>query len=186
MYYCHLPVSHLAMYAGDRLVAHTTTDRGVVKQRIDDLFDRGLRFLPCRMMLGGKRKLLAKEIDSWIDTPYTYRNVVRAWLYIISGRNWATFKWRFYFDFLIIYICFGLLTFSSVGWALISSLALVHLAMILVFALLWKYRPIPFDFRGASLNMSFALFYNNGMLPLTNGISKIDDVEILAVYREKD
>ena len=51
LYYCHLPLSHVSIYLGDGKITHATTG-GVVIHAIHCLFNRGYRFLPCRLFVG--------------------------------------------------------------------------------------------------------------------------------------
>jgi hypothetical protein len=188
MYYCHLPLSHVSTYLGERNITHATTDCGVIAHKIDDLFNRGFRFLPCRMFFGdkNKRELIQEAAKDWIGVPYSYRRVFLAWLYIVSGRNWGTFKWKFYSDFLIVYLfCAAIMPFPLNR--LIVCVGAVHLAVIAVFGLLWNVKPIPFHGRGMSLNMYFTVRLHAGMLPLINRIGTLDKSdEVVAVFREKD
>jgi hypothetical protein len=166
MYYCHLPLSHVAMYLGERNIGHATTS-GAVVQRVDDLFNQGLRFLPCRVFFGDgeKRQLIQGAAKKHIGRPYSYRRVLLGWLYIVTGRNWGTFKWKFYSDFLLVYL-FGAALAPYPMNCVFVALATVHLAIVLMFGLLWNVKPIPFHWRGLSLNMYFAVRLDAGMLPL--------------------
>jgi hypothetical protein len=174
MYYCQIPVSHITIYLGERRIIHATTDSGSIEQRIDELFDRGLRFLPCQMISGNNfsRDLVPEVARKYKGRPYWYRYVIFPWLYIISGRNWGTFKWKFYLDFLSIYV---LLT-AVVPRPLVHMLfllSIIHLGTILAFAFLWKFKPSPFDERGMSLNMFFAVLLKHGMQPIVNTVGTI-------------
>jgi hypothetical protein len=189
MYYCHLPLSHVSMYLGDGKIAHATTG-GVISHPIQDLFNRGYRFLPCKVLLGDrkKRELVRPAAEDWIGTPYSYRRAIVAWLYIVTGRNWGTFKSEFYLDFLVLYLFCAAVTPSPFS-QLILSMAVVHLALISAFAMLWKFRPIPFHWRGISLNMYFAIRLDTPMLPIINRRGSLDDInpaEIIAAVRERE
>lgn len=176
MYYCRLTLSHASMYVGDRTIIHSTRDRGVVKQRIDDLFYRGLRFLPCTMILGEKRKVVSEVAGSWLGTPYTYRYLIRAWFYIITGRNWGTFNWRFYLDFLVLFLCLDVILFATLNFFFFVYFSLIHLVVILAFGLLWKFKPIPFNTKFMSFNMIFAHFLL-GEVPMMSMINKFSNIE---------
>lgn len=186
MYYCHLPLSHLCTYLGNRSITHATTDSGVVVQQVDHLFEQGLRFLPCRMLLLNKsqRRLIQEIAKEWTSVPYSYRRIFLAWLYIVSGRNWGTFKWKFYLDFFCIYLLCAAFFPVPINHLFIS-LAGIHLAIILVFGFLWSVVPIPFDRRGMSLNMYFATLLDNWMLPLINRAGTLDKNEVVAAFRER-
>lgn len=151
MYYCHLPLSHVATYLGERNVIHATTNCGSIEQKIDDLFNRGLRLLPCRMLIGdkNKRKLLQEVAKKFVGLSYSYRRIFLAWLYIVSGRNWGTFKWKFYLDFLVVYLLFAAVVPFPFSY-IFTCVAAFHFGVILTFGLLWKFMPIPFHRRGMS------------------------------------
>jgi hypothetical protein len=182
MYYCGIPLSHLTTYLGDRTITHATTDSGTICQKLDLLFDTGVRFLPCRMLLLDKRQraIIQRAANDLAGMPYSYRRIVLAWLYIVSGRNWPTFKWKFYCDFLAIY---GLLSFAFPYVAL--SVACVHFIIILVFAFVWRFLPFPIHRRGGSLNLYFQFMCRNWMLPLVNRFGTIDPKDVVAIFREK-
>ncbi len=185
MYYCHLPLSHVSIYLGDNEIAHATTD-GALTHSIYLLFNQGYRFLPCRILVGDakKRESVKHVARERTGTPYSYRRAILAWLYIVTGRNWGTFKWKFYFDFLAAYLFCAALVPIQVS-RFIVPLAAVHAITISLFGLLWKLRPIPFHPRGMSLNMYFALRLATPMLPIVNRRGSLDDVEP-AAFREKE
>jgi hypothetical protein len=161
-YYCHLPLSHIAMCIGDNEIIHATPDRGVVVQKLSSLNNRNLRFLPAKVRIPDEqRNSIRQTALSHAGRPYSYKVPIINWIHIITGRNWATFHWKFYLDFLILYLIGNVLFIILWESYMMMTLAALHFLVICYFAARWKYLPIPFNRGYTSFNMEFALMLNN-------------------------
>jgi hypothetical protein len=103
LYFTSSHMSHLALYAGDEMIAHATT-AGVRLDPVSVLYNAKNRIVAFSIPPAKIIKPFTPEIfKDLIGQPYGWRAVVFKGRRILSGRDWNSFKWKFFADFALIY-----------------------------------------------------------------------------------
>ena len=169
MYFTSSEISHVAMYIGDGVIAHSTLG-GVLKQEIGTLFGDDVRLLPVH--LGAKsdqQEAIKKVIERSIGRPFGWRFVRAKLLSILSGRDVAYFRWRFFIDVALVIICCDVPFALTTGWPILAWLLPVYASLVLANWVMWRRRPIPVDADYVKPIDLFLMLRASGALPMLDG-----------------
>lgn len=145
MYMSNFPLSHLAIYVGDKRIAHATT-AGVCEHDIKVLFGANNILLPLLPPLEtSKRAEVQKLTQSFAGIPYGWRDVRQKAIWRISGRDWPRFHWRLGFDISMLLFMLGAIIASLIRTSTAYSVVpvVLYTAIIAVNCVRWHMAPIP-------------------------------------------
>ncbi len=147
MYVTSSEVSHVAIWLGDRKIAHATLG-GLRVDPVDALYDADIRLLPVHVVQSEEeRAVVVERAMSRVGEPYGWSSVGRKGLAILSGRLRPRFRWHFVGD-----VAFVLVVCDAVMWPLwhrpvLTWLMLPYAAIVLVNLARWEWNPLPADER---------------------------------------
>lgn len=138
-------VSHVAVYTGDRTIAHSTLS-GVVAEPIEGLFAPGARLLPCCMQATHDERLAAvARASQALGWRYGWHQVGRKAWNILSGRDAPAYRARFLGDIAttLLVLDAGLVVALGRSFALWALVA--YVALVVINRLRWRIAPLPWD-----------------------------------------
>lgn len=147
LYFTDSDVSHVAFYVGEGNLVHSVPGRGVSVQTLEEVCRPDMLVLPCILRITDEQRLcVLQEIkDNQIGRPYGWRVVMLKAVRILCGRDWPNFRWRLFADVVILSLL-GDAGLATLGQPPVLWKGCVLLFVVIVFnAVLWRFRPLPFD-----------------------------------------
>lgn len=145
MYLTSSEISHAAFYLGNREIAHATLS-GVRVEPIESLLDPNSRILPGILPIpDDTRPEIVRAVQQYIGLPYGWIPALLKAIRILSGRDWAYFRWTFFADICMLLFVLDLPFLAAFHRAVITWLAPAYLATVTLNALRWRWKPLKFD-----------------------------------------
>jgi hypothetical protein len=143
MYLTSSNVSHVAWYMGNRTIIHATLE-GIIRAPVESLYSPDTRLLPCLWFIPDEKR---KDIEPYIMENkerfyYDKILVLKKGLYIILGRDWSLFRWKFFFDISLFFILLDLVVFYLIEFPIFSFLSAAYLVLLIINRIIWIKRPV--------------------------------------------
>lgn len=142
MYFTSSLISHVSAYIGNGQIIHGTLS-GSRKDLIETLYGEKSRFIIVRPPIP-KEKQSQNEIDysDFENIPYSMKTVLKKLFLIVSGRDWPYYRWKFYFDILILFLLIDLPFIYFFNISIFLLVPLLLLVLIVINAVRWRYNPL--------------------------------------------
>lgn len=139
-------VSHVVLYTGDRQIVHALPKRGVVKEKVECLYDKDVGLLPS--ILPSFKMTDQARSDEWIaemvGRPYGMRIVLKKGVLILTGRDWVRFRWKFAFDLLLLLLIADFVIWLASRHLVFIWAIIAYVGIVLFNALRHRTAPLPF------------------------------------------
>lgn len=116
MYLTSSQISHVAVYVGDGKILHATLSGGELAP-IETLFRPCTRLLACKAPIPAERRKSAdwSAVHSFVGRPYSKLLVLWKAMVILSGRDVDAFRWKFFFDLILLLFAADAIWFLASG-----------------------------------------------------------------------
>lgn len=162
MYFTSSPISHVALYTGDRNIFHATLS-GSLTEPIDSLFAKKSRILPVHIHIDDSmREKFLENLLSFNNVPYGWPLIALKSFRIISGRDWPYFRLRFALDITIILLALEIITFNLVEHPTFAFFIPLYFMLIAFNRYLWKIKPLKLDEYTAKPNDIISMCHQMG------------------------
>ena len=180
-------VNHAAMYIGDGMIMHATTNAGVISEPIEALYGANERILPCvpDWPDDARAKLKAASFEMQ-GIPYGWGMVRRKALRLMTGRAWPVFRWTLFLDVCFLLILFDLPFILLIGFPFLSLSIPIYLILILFNWWRWQRKPLTLREMMEYPTHSLEIYYFDlgaGLVPDFDALAHDPNV---TAYRFKD
>lgn len=167
MYFTSSLISHCAIYVGNGQILHSTVSSSI-KEPIESLYRKKSRFIIARFRIPQEKQIKQDQIDDskYVGIPYSKKVVFKKFLYIISGRNWPCFRWKFYLDILILFLLIDIPFLYFMKSPVFLIIPFLLFWFILVNAIRWRYNPLPLSDLGIPADTLSLVVKNLGIVIL--------------------
>lgn len=180
-------VNHAAMYIGDGMIMHSTTNAGVVSEPIEALYGPNERILPCVPDWPDDARAKVKAVTLEMQgIPYGWRAVQWKALRLISGRAWPVFHWTLFLDVCLLLILLDLPAILIAGFPILSLLIPLYLVLVLFNWWRWQRKPLTLIEMMEYPTHSLEIYYFHlgaGLVPDFDALARDSNV---TAYRFKD